>query len=776
MANELSKSQPQRIPLAKIHDLPGVFVPKQPDKSYGGLVSSIQASGVKEAVILRLRDDGEYQLVAGYRRRRASELAKLTDIPAYVYEMTMAEAISYHKQAKSNANVSVPGKLVEPKKPDTVPVPGRVENPSVSKPAEQPPKATAPAPGEQPKEEKPAETDKDKGSEKPAVGTTPGKEEKAPAAAPKSAEQSPKTTASAPGEKPKEEKLTETDKDKGGEKPAAGPTPGKEEKAPAVAPKPAEQPPKATAPTPGEKPKEEKPATDTTPGKEKKAPVAAPKPAEQPPKTTVPTPGEKPKEDKPAETDKDKGGEKPTSGTILGKEEKAPATDPKSEKKVSESAKDTPPWETPKAPVTKPEEKKAETVTGPAAQGPAGTVITQIFDSRLNPPDEKAIKALPVPKDGESLFITLHPGYLHKSKFNTFSVDITSENFKELLKSVELSGIKDPVLTRIDPDGGGLEILSGQRRHLAAGALNYPVPAIIQKIDDADAKIIVADGNLHRPKITTYDLSRALRMKMEGMKQKAGRKKKGFTAAEMDSDEKLAKEMGMSVSKLNRILRLSEASKDVCDRVDDGTLTISTASSLSFLPPKKQDMVMHLMDLGYKAPTERIEYLKKVEKAGKLDEMAMRQVLDGKNILDPPKIVTPPPAAPTTSAAPTPAVSTASTDPQPSMPSATESRTIIPPSPDVKTTQTAAGQGAATTPSTPTEQKPTEDVHSFKGEQERPEHTKIILAGDRLRRYFPDVTMTPREIEESVYDALEERRVRQLKQQNPISKKTGPTR
>ena len=33
---------PQIIPLAKIHDLPGVFIQKQPDKSYGGLVSSIQ--------------------------------------------------------------------------------------------------------------------------------------------------------------------------------------------------------------------------------------------------------------------------------------------------------------------------------------------------------------------------------------------------------------------------------------------------------------------------------------------------------------------------------------------------------------------------------------------------------------------------------------------------------------------------------------------------------------------------------------------------------------
>ena len=45
-----------------------------------------------------------------------------------------------------------------------------------------------------------------------------------------------------------------------------------------------------------------------------------------------------------------------------------------------------------------------------------------------------------------------------------------------------------------------------QRRHIAATMLNQAVPTIIQKIGDADAKIIVADGNLHRDKISSYFL------------------------------------------------------------------------------------------------------------------------------------------------------------------------------------------------------------------------------------------------------------------------------
>ena len=427
---------------------------------------------------------------------------------------------------------------------------------------------------------------------------------------------------------------------------------------------------------------------------------------------------------------------------------------------------------------------------GPAAKGPAGTAISQVFDERLVPPDEKARRDIPSPKENEAFFILLHPAYLEKSKYNTISVDTRSEDYLELKKSIELNGVKDPVLARIG-DEGTLEILSGQRRHLIATELNYPVPTIIQKISDADAKILVADGNLHRPHISMYDLSRSLRMKMEGMKQKAGRKKKGsFKAEELDSDEKLAQEMGMKVSKLNRIIRLSEATKDVCDRVDDNSLPLSIASAISFLKPVNQDEVLHLSDLGYKITTERVERMKKVEKAGNLDEQAMREILEDKDLA--PKHTAPPPAPQPPTPPPTPTGG-------PSVPPP------IPPSPDVKPPQTAGtpaapnapgpsapspapsanlpapettvpSSGPAAPPAGPT--NPPEEKPPFKGEQERPEYTKVILAGDRLRKYFPDVSMTPREIEESVYDALEERRQRQLKAQqmetifkkNPIKK------
>ena len=791
MANEPRK--PQIVPLAKIHDLPGVFIPKVQDKAYGGLVTSIQVSGVKEAVILRLREDGEYQLVDGYRRRRASELAKKKDIPALVYKMTLQEAIEYHKKVKGQPTLPVPGVLVntptetqEPlkgdKAPETEKKPEQTVPAAPGKKADEPaPKAEQPAP----KEGKTPEAEK-----KPEQATPADPGKKADEPAPKAEQTAPKEGKALEGEKKPEQTVPAAPGKKADEPaPKAEQTAPKESKPPEAEKKPEQ----ATPATPGKKADEPAPKAEQTVPKEGKAPegekkteqtvpVAPGKKADEPaPKTEQPTPKADqtaPKEGKSPEAEK-----KPEQTIPAAPSKKTDEPAPKAEQPAPKEGK------------TLEAEKKPETVVkavGMAAKGPAGTQITQVFEDRLSPPDDKELKNLPTPKEGESYFIVLHPGYLEKSKFNTVSVDQNSEDYRELKKSIELNGVKDPVLTRINPDGG-LEILSGQRRHMIARELNYPVPAIIQKIDDADAKILVSDGNLHRPKISTYDLSRTLRMKMEGMKQKAGRRKKGFTAEELNSDEKLAKEMGMSVSKLNRIIRLSEASKEVCNRVDDGTLPLSAASALSFLKPENQDVALHLTDLGYKLPTERIEYLKKVEKAGKLDEMTMRKVLDGENVLEPPKVVsfpgteTPQPAK----AAPPSNVPTHEIIPPAPTPGPEPSKEKTPVEPagvsaapePVATTPTTTPPAAPTPTTTPTPpekpaQTPAQEKDPFKGEQERPEYTKVILAGDRLRRYFPDVNMTPRQIEESVYEALEERRQRleKQKQKEAILKKGGPTR
>ena len=694
MANETSKTTspgnasptPQQIPLAQIRDLPGIVnIRTYTPKDLGGLVSSIQSVGVREPIIVRRSEDGMYQLLAGQRRRKASELAKKTTIPALVYEMTLEEARSYHKAQALDPKAVIPGKLVTLSADE----PSRLE--------EKPPAVPA--------------ADKDKQNEKPAptapTKSEPIKAEEKPSAVPAATDKGKEAEKSAPVAPAKSEAV------KVEEKPAAALTEADKSK-------------KAEKPTP----------TATTKGeatKMEEKPSAAP-----------------------ANADKSKEAEKPAAATPAksepAKTEGKMSAAPAATDKGKEAEKSAPAASTTAAPA-----KPAAMPAGPAAVGPTGTAITQVFDARLNPPDEKALKDLPIPKEGESYFITLHPAYLERSKYNNFSVDKDSDNFKELYKAVELTGIKDPVLAR-PKEGGGLEILSGQRRHLIGTELNYPIPTIIQRIDDADAKILVADSNLHRDKISTYDLSRALKMKMEGMKQKAGRKKKGELGEKLNTDEAIAKEMGITVSKFNRMLRMSEATKDVCSKVDDGTLALSIASALSFLKPKNQDMAVRLSDLGYRLSTERVEYLKRVEKAGRLTEDAMRKVLEGENILDPPKVVPLPVKQEKNSpAAVHPAPQVAATAPSPS--------SVIPSSPDVAVppahvVPTTAVPVSVVNRDASSGTVPEQEDDPFKGKQERAENTKVILSGDRLRKYYPDVSMTPREIEEDIYGKLE--RCRQM--------------
>ena len=63
--------------------------PNQPrremdQESLQELADSIAQIGIVQPITLRQMDDGTYQIIAGERRWRASQLAGLTTVPAYV--------------------------------------------------------------------------------------------------------------------------------------------------------------------------------------------------------------------------------------------------------------------------------------------------------------------------------------------------------------------------------------------------------------------------------------------------------------------------------------------------------------------------------------------------------------------------------------------------------------------------------------------------------------------------------------------------------------------
>ena len=202
------ENKPVSIPLSKIHDLPGsVFAPPS-QKSLEALTSSIVLKGVQEPVILRQREDGEFQIVSGNRRRKASEFAKKTEIPAFVYDMGEREAKEFRFRNKGEG--TPPGKLLsESEIGRKREAPAKAEDKAAEKAPVTPPKplekaaAVKPAPAPEPKksEEKLKEaTPAEKSDAGSKVSVTPLKPpeknaELKPAPEQKKPEDTPKTAA-----------------------------------------------------------------------------------------------------------------------------------------------------------------------------------------------------------------------------------------------------------------------------------------------------------------------------------------------------------------------------------------------------------------------------------------------------------------------------------------------------------------------------------------------------------------------------------------------------
>ena len=75
------------IPLSQLHDFPDHPFKVRDDEKMEETVESVKSYGVLVPAIVRQRPDGEYEIVSGHRRKRASELAGLSELPAIVRDL-----------------------------------------------------------------------------------------------------------------------------------------------------------------------------------------------------------------------------------------------------------------------------------------------------------------------------------------------------------------------------------------------------------------------------------------------------------------------------------------------------------------------------------------------------------------------------------------------------------------------------------------------------------------------------------------------------------------
>ncbi|WFL78665.1 ParB/RepB/Spo0J family partition protein [Altererythrobacter arenosus] len=91
---DYSRSTLTSLSISAIEPLPGQPRKRFDDESLGELAASIAARGVIQPIIVRPRGEGRFQLVAGERRWRAAQKARLHEIPALVRDLDDREVMA----------------------------------------------------------------------------------------------------------------------------------------------------------------------------------------------------------------------------------------------------------------------------------------------------------------------------------------------------------------------------------------------------------------------------------------------------------------------------------------------------------------------------------------------------------------------------------------------------------------------------------------------------------------------------------------------------------
>lgn len=88
-----SRESVREIPLEEISDFPNHPFKVKMDESMADMAESIKQYGVLVPALVREKLEGGYEMIAGHRRKMASELAEKKEIPCIVRDLTDDEAI-----------------------------------------------------------------------------------------------------------------------------------------------------------------------------------------------------------------------------------------------------------------------------------------------------------------------------------------------------------------------------------------------------------------------------------------------------------------------------------------------------------------------------------------------------------------------------------------------------------------------------------------------------------------------------------------------------------
>lgn len=202
-----------------------------------------------------------------------------------------------------------------------------------------------------------------------------------------------------------------------------------------------------------------------------------------------------------------------------------------------------------------------------------------------------------------------------------YRIDEEAPSFKELVESINESGIAEPLIVRKDnTQSGCYEIISGHRRKAAALKCGIDkLPCVIREYSDDEANIFVADGNIHRTSEEIYlsEKAWAYRMKLEALKRQGKRSDltSGQVVQKSDSLNEIAENSDDSRKQIQRYIRLTYLISPLLYKVDIKKMPFMVGVELSYLQPAEQQMVLDMIDIEkVKVSLEQAQQLKKMSK------------------------------------------------------------------------------------------------------------------------------------------------------------------
>lgn len=201
---------------------------------------------------------------------------------------------------------------------------------------------------------------------------------------------------------------------------------------------------------------------------------------------------------------------------------------------------------------------------------------------------------------------------------------------QQIAATVRERGVRQPGLVRPDPDGG-YEIISGHRRFRACELAGLDaMPVIVRGMSDEEAAAELVCSNIQRENVLPSERAWAYKMYLEAAKKSAGRPSKNSPqiAANLRSDDEVAKTLGISGDTLRRVASLTALVPALLDMVDNRQIGVSTAYELTALRPDEQTMLLDAMDSEQATPSlSQAQRMKQFSQRGELDAAVMRAIM-----------------------------------------------------------------------------------------------------------------------------------------------------